>query len=250
MSVDPGLWLEKVGRERAAISIMMAERITKRALEKAAPFEKIAYPSALEPYFPYVADLPESERVSVLADFIESQKAKLGGPVYIDKQRNERLAPIEKARTLEYAKNYVPYKLPNNIISNTKAKGILREALEKRYPDFKSMKSSDANILRFSKEHLLCGSVDMLFDRGTYGPGLFTPLLGVSEPSYSANLGDLAGITKTSWRYATEIECSEAVEDVLNIVDVVLPVFIKTVEEAISYAREENGSRDILALLN
>lgn len=247
MSIDLNSWLQKVGRERAAILILMAEHLTEKALKKEAPFDRVHYPSALEPYFPYIAGLPDSERVLVLADLIDSQKAKLGGPIYIDRQRHERLLPFEKARTQDFAKNYIPYKLPNNIISSAKVREILTGAIKVRYPDFKSAKCADKNILRYAKEHPLCGTVDLLFDQGTFGPGLLSPVLGVSEPSYMANLGDLAGITKTSWRYATEAECVDAVDDILTIVGIVLPVFMKTVEEAIFYARDTNN--DVLTLM-
>lgn len=207
------------------------------------PFDQIQYTSSLDEYLPIIRGMAQTseEEVRLEKAVVSAYRAQLAGK-QVPSDVAVTIEPLFKKRKEKWFEDLQQQK-PRTLgfPEGTSFKDVelcAERCLRQRLPNFKREKAPpelhDPAVINFAAPY--CSSVKVLIrlDRGTVSPYSFTPYLGVSNPAFEIKLNALLGNAKDrdTWCYSSLDECKAAMDDLLGIVEKLLPIFEEKIHEA------------------
>lgn len=223
--------------------LLKAAELAEDAVRLKPPFDRIVE-TKLYSRTRYAAleRLGSDEREVLQEAMIATAKFDMCGEAFRDFELMGRLREFDKSRrnqdqllrsTAEFAK--IPPRDPS-----FREKNIVLTVMRERYPAFKvddellkRLEPKRAQAYCFTKPLLLRNKLLIIVDATPPGISTFFEVkIGIAEPFYAFSEGS-AWATSASWRYRDAAGCEQALNDALDVVDIVLPAFAEKMTEAL-----------------
>jgi hypothetical protein len=188
--------------------------------------------------FPSLESLDLKEKEDVLEAMIATAKFDMCGEAFRDQELIERLYAFDNSRrdtakllreTAEFAK-----KPPRDL--DLRERPIIIDVMNRRYPEFKyddqplkPFGRAKTEVLCFSKSFMNSNKIIIII--GTSSVRMET-LIGIATPFYTIKDGN-PWETSGSWGYRDASSCEQAINDALDVVDIVITPFAEKMTEAL-----------------
>jgi hypothetical protein len=231
--------MQQFGPKGIAVREKLAE-LAEPSVKHLPPFDGLEYTSLLDNFLPYIREYPGSEQEHLIKALISLKKFQIGGEPFRDREAYELLNPIRKKIAETFVKNWEvqtsKVKPFSGDFTLKDAKACLIKVMKERLPAFKNEKVSafaDPAIVFFTAPLLPSTKLLIGFDRGTMMPGRFTPYLAISEPPFMVDVGNLLSEDRGTWYYSSPKDCEKAVNQMIDLVEKLIPIFTAKVREAL-----------------
>lgn len=220
---------EIIGKEDVLLRRRISE-IVRPAVLRLPPFDSIRLESCLLKYFKYLDRVSIEKRWELVDAFIRRLEVSAGGNVWSDSSAEDMWKEIDEECRIDDIRNYAPLTLRASEVKHRDLKIVIDGAFERYLPEFSPYKVG-ANMIGFGKLNGHVGRVAVVFDAGSRLAGHFDVLIGTENPSYLIELSSLCCLKKFVWRYSTAAECASEVEEVIQLLRTILPMFEQKIDD-------------------
>lgn len=218
-----------------------AAELAELAVRGRPPFDAVARYSVLNQYKKYFDRYDEATRREVTDAYVSNAQFLVGGETYRNDEALGRVREFEKPIADDLRRNFVPVDSERRLARGRFAVRDRRKLVEdlflQKLPEYRQDSSlvpeSIPQGLFFSKALGAGNKMFVGFDLGSgKTDGIFNSYIGIEKPFYSVQptsffVSPIRGI------YYTPDELRAIVVDTLELLDVLLPVFGKKMEEAL-----------------
>lgn len=214
--------------------LVNASLLAEKAVALVHPFDQVRNTTLWSrTRFPFLSNIDPIKKEDVFECMIATGKFRLCGEAFRDDERMRRL--------MEYDKNiFSTSKIEINRQSRVyglKEKPIVMDVMTKRYPAFKSdnrplkrFTSPKTGVHCFTKSMETANNILIII--GSAGV-FFQVLIGIEIPFYTIRAAS-PWVATGDWSYGDAQECRQALNNALDVVDIVIDPFSERMSEALA----------------
>jgi hypothetical protein len=218
-----------------------AAELAERAVRGMPPFDRFSNHLPLIRDKAYADKYSEEAKHELLGAYIASAKFNVGGDAFRNDEAYRRIMQFEKPIAENLRRDFVPISAEHRLKRRSFATKERRKLVEARVgqmlpdyrPDKKLVPATIPGAVIFSKPLLETNKTFVAFDVGVgKTDGIFESYIGVEKPFYSVRpLSFLGSIIRGV--YYTPQELHAIVEETLDVLKLLLPLFGEKMEEAL-----------------